>query len=95
MAQKDREEVRKALCSKGFIEENNDHYFYTLVCNSKMTSIFTKISKGSKYRTLQRKLLSLMSKQIKLSQSQFLEFVDCKLEKKDYIKILREKHILK
>lgn len=94
MAQRDREEIRSALCAKGFLEENNDHYFYYLIYNSKRTSIYTKISKGSNYRTIQRKLLSLMSKQLKLSNTQFLDFVDCNLSGEKYLELLKQKNIL-
>ena len=95
MAQRDREDVRSSLCSKGFVEENNDHYFYVYVHNSKRTSIFTKISKGSKYKTLQRPLLSLMSKQVKLTFSQFLDLVDCSLTAEGYLAHLEGKKIIK
>ena len=30
MAQRDRRDIQRALTNKGFIEENNDHFFYTL-----------------------------------------------------------------
>lgn len=95
MAQRDREDVRRSLCSKGFVEENNDHYFYVYVYNSKRTSIFTKISKGSKYKTLQRPLLSLMSKQLKLTFSQFVDFVDCTFTAENYLAHLEEKKLIK
>ncbi len=95
MAQKERSEIRQALCKKGFVEEDNDHYFYTLVYNQKKTAIFTKISKGSNYKTIHQALLSLMSKQLKLSNNEFLQLVDCSISGESYIEILKKKDILK
>jgi hypothetical protein len=95
MPQRDREDIRGSLTRKGFIEENNDHYFYKFVYKDKETSIFTKLSKGSKYKTLHQSLLSLMSRQLKLTNLQFLEFVDCDLDENRYIEILKEKKFLK
>lgn len=95
MAQRERREIQKALCNKGFIEQNNDHYFYTLEYNGKKSAIFTKISKGSDYKTINQGLLSLMSKQLKLTKHEFLELIDCQMDYINYIKILKEKDILK
>jgi len=95
MAQREREDIRNALCQKGFREDNNDHYYYTLIYNNQVTSIFTKISKGSKYKTIQSGLLSLMSKQMKLSNKEFLDFIDCDLTDINYIKLLKERKILR
>ncbi|MHB8581048.1 MAG: type II toxin-antitoxin system HicA family toxin [Ignavibacteriaceae bacterium] len=93
MAQRDREDIRKALCKKGFTEENNDHYFYIFTYQNKKTSIHTKISKGSSYKTIQQSLLSLISKQLKLTNGELLDFVDCHLQIEDYLKILANKNI--
>lgn len=95
MAQRDRENIRNSLAKKGFIEENNDHYFYTLIYKNKKTAVFTKLSKGTHYRTIQQKLLSLMSRQLKLSNHEFLELVDCDMTGEQYIQILKERNILK
>lgn len=89
MAQRDRKNIKKALCAKGFIEENNDHYFYTFVYRNKITPIFTKLSKGSDYKTIRQGLLSLMSKQLKLSNKEFLDFIDCNLTLDKYIEIMK------
>jgi hypothetical protein len=95
MAQRDRERIRSSLTSKGFIEENNDHYFYSLIYQNKKTAIFTKLSKGSNYKTIQQKLLSLMSRQLKLSNHEFLELIDCEMTGEQYVQILKDKKILK
>ena len=95
MSQRDRKDIRGSLTSKGFIEENNDHYFYKFIYKNKETSIFTKLSKGSKYKTLHQSLLSQMSKQLKLSKRQFLDFVDCDLNGKKYIQILRDEKFIR
>lgn len=94
MPQKKRKDIRKALVKKGFLEENNDHYFYTFVYKNKITPIYTKISKGSKYKTLQDGLLSLMSTQMKMSNKEFLDFVDCNISKSDYVTLLQKKNLI-
>ncbi|PIW69624.1 MAG: hypothetical protein COW08_06180 [Ignavibacteriales bacterium CG12_big_fil_rev_8_21_14_0_65_30_8] len=94
MPQRKRKDIRKALIKKGFIEENNDHYFYTLVYKNKIQPIYTKISKGSKYKILQDGLLSLMSTQMKLSNKEFLGFVDCNISKDEYVALLQEKKLI-
>lgn len=94
MAQRARREIQKALCAKGFVEEDNDHYFYTLEYNGKKSAIFTKISKGSDYKTIQQPLLSLMCKQLKLKNHELLELIDCKINYINYIKILKGRNIL-
>jgi len=94
MAQREREIIKRALCSKGFIEKNNDHYFYKLVYNGKVTSIFTKLSKGSNYKTIQKKLLSLISKQLKLTNQELLDFIDCDISGENYLNLLRQRKYL-
>ena len=91
--QRERKDVTIALLKKGFTDgkSDTDHDYY-LFCDAdgKKTSIFTKTSRGSKYKTLQSELLSRMAKQCKLSNRQFLELVDCTLSAEAYEAYLRD-----
>jgi hypothetical protein len=91
--QKDRSEVKKALESKGFKlsdKKSKDHFFYIYIYKGKKTSIFTKLSHGSKYKSIGDDLLQKMSRQLKLNKVQFIDFVDCPLTKEDYEKHLKD-----
>lgn len=48
----DRDDVEAGLKKKGFTEEDGDHRFYKLNVGDKYTGIFTKTSRGKKYKTL-------------------------------------------
>lgn len=95
MAQRKRSEIKKALSNKGFIKKtkSSDHEYYILTFEGKKTPIFTKISRGSKYKDYSQSLLSLMSKQLKLSNSQLLALIDCTMTHENYLAVLNEKGI--
>jgi hypothetical protein len=89
-------DVREALLKKGFKDadkKNPDHDFYFFYHNGKKTSVFTKISHNE--REIHDGNCSNMAKQMKLSNKQFREFVDCPLELKHYLALLVQgRHIL-
>lgn len=88
--------VKDSLEKKGFqksTKKGRDHEFFFFYHNGKKTNIFTKISYGE--REIHDHNCSNMARQIKLSNPQFKEFVDCPLELKDYVQLLIQgKHIL-
>jgi len=86
-------DVKRALTTKGFQEEEErDHRYYFYFHEGKKSGIFTKISHGES--EIHDKNCSKMAKQIKLSGPQFGKFVDCELEKDEYLKHLIDgKHI--
>jgi hypothetical protein len=88
MAQRDRDEIQKALLKKGFYQKNKDHMFFYFKKND---AVFTKISRGSSYKTYGDDLLSKMSKQLRLTKQELLNFIDCPLNKENYLEILRTK----
>jgi hypothetical protein len=81
-------EVAAALQAKGFRKTENDHSFFTLWVDGKKTVIHTKISHGEK--ELGNRLLSLMARQLGVTRSQFLLFVNCDLTQDGYVRHLRE-----
>ena len=85
-------DVKKALTTKGFKEVNRDHHFYILYYGGKKSPINTKISLGAV--DIDRRLSSLMARQIKLTGPDFQEFVDCKLTGEKYLeKLVQDGHI--
>lgn len=95
MAQRKRSKIQKALSNKGFIKKtiSSDHDYYILAYQGKKTSIYTKISRGSNYKEYSQSLLSLISSQLKLSNNQLLELIDCTMTHQDYLTTLSEKKI--
>ena len=80
--------IKKALLSKGFIEDtksgNTDHHYYRLYNHKgEKTSVTTKISRGE--TEIDNFLIGKMSKQLKLSKRQFISYVSCKMKKEDYL----------
>ncbi len=86
--------VEKALTNKGFVCREGDHRFYFFEHEGLITAIFTKISHGSKYKTLDDSLLSMMARQVRLGNRQFLDLVDCSMTGPDYLEHLRSLGIL-
>lgn len=84
-----RSKVEAALKKKGFKEyPDADHKYFYFEYKDKITSIFTKTSHGTKYKTIGDPLVSLMAKQLRISNSDFKEFVKCTLSSQDYKKKL-------
>ena len=90
--QLERREVVRALRKKYFTEEkgSRNHDFYFLIVDNKRTGIFTKVSRGTEYKTLQEKLIKSMAEQIRLEKTQFVDLVSCSLSGDGYLKILRD-----
>lgn len=84
--------LEKALTDKGFELSSTHHDMYWLHNGTKKTSVRTRISHSSK--EYDDNLLSLMSKQTKLSRADFQDLIDCPLSKEDYIaKLIKAGHV--
>ena len=85
-------QLKKALLRKGFQLDETHHTMFWLIVDGKKTSIKTRLSHGKK--EYGSSLLSLMSRQLRLSKRQFEQFVACPLTQRDYIAHLRrEEHV--
>lgn len=92
---RDRETIKDALQKKGFRLKDGDHFYLIYYSqNGKKTSVHTKISRGTKYKTLTDNLLALMSKQCKLPKSDFIGLVDCPLTREAYEEKLHTQAII-
>lgn len=91
-----RKDLKKSLSKKGFEKiEGSNHTKYFFYYQGKKTSVFTILSRGSGHKTYGQSLLGRMSKQLKLTNSQFEDLIECPLKKKDYIKILKQRRVIK
>lgn len=82
----ERDLVQQNLPKKGFVERRDrDHIFYHLHHDGKKTHIRTHVSHGTKYKVLGPDLVSSMSKQCKLTASDFRKLAECTLSHPDYI----------
>lgn len=93
----EREKIRKALKGKGYFEvtKKKDHDFFYLILNGVKHPVFTKLSRGSSYKNYSDDLVRDVYKQIRLSKTEFLEYVECSLRFEDYVKLLLERNIIK
>ncbi len=89
---RNKKDVEKALQGKGFIQTDNDHHFFVYVPKEgQKTRARTKTSHGSKMKDIPDKLLSQMAKQCKITNSEFLNLIDCPLDRDGYEELLSQK----
>ena len=85
-------DVDSALTKKGFVKTNDgDHvryYFYDRQTKAALSQ--TKMSHGTLGKTISSPLISQMSRQLRLTKKQFLDFVDCPMNEAEYREILLE-----
>lgn len=76
--------VESSLEKKGFKKRGTHHLFFTYhrLLDGKKTSVFTKLSQSG--RELGPPLIRLMARQCRLKTKDFLELIECPLERKEY-----------
>jgi len=85
--------VQSALLYKGFELKNTHHKFFSYVStDGRLTSIKTRISQGE--NEIHDILLNQMAKQCHLSKEEFLDLVDCPLDRTRYEEILIKKGLI-
>jgi predicted RNA binding protein YcfA (HicA-like mRNA interferase family) len=87
----ERDDIESSLLKKGFTAEEGDHRFFKLVAAGKYTGIYTKTSRGKKYKTLSSELVSKMASQLELTTKEFVSLVDCSLSGEEYLRLLEER----
>lgn len=78
------EEMLRDKLQAEVLESGRDHRFYVLRANGKVISR-TKVSTGTKYKTLGDDLVSAMAKQCKVTSKQFLELVNCTMSRDQWV----------
>lgn len=76
-------DVERALLNKGFRKKEGDHHFFIYHSKAgRKTAVFTKTSHGE--REISDHLLGKMAKQVRLSNREFDDLVDCPLSRDAY-----------
>ena len=92
----ERTQIVSSLTGKGFeLDEDGDHDVLTLRVNGLTRGIFTKLSRGKRYRVYGNPLLSDMSHQLKLTRRQLDSLIECPMQQADYEAILRSQDALR
>jgi hypothetical protein len=93
--QRDKRQIEAALEAKGFTRSEKDHsYFYYRTLEGKKTTARTKTSHTPKMKTIGDELLGKMARQCHLSKPQFLDLVDCPLNRQGYENLLTAQGLL-
>ena len=93
---RERSDIAAALLTKGFQPKSGDrdHEYFFLVAQGLKQSVFTKLSRGSGYRTYGDNLMALMARQLRLTRRQLNDLVDCPMSEEDYRAHLRSISVL-
>jgi hypothetical protein len=87
-----RKDVEAALQSKGFARiEGDHHYFVYFTKGGRKSRARTKTSHSPKVRDVSDSLLGQMARQCLLSKPEFLNLVDCPMNRDEYERILTAK----
>ena len=93
--QRDTRKIEASLENKGFERSESDHrYFLYRTTTGKKTTAKTKTSHTPKMKSIGDDLLGKMAKQCCLTKTQFLELVDCPLDRRGYEAILETQGLL-
>lgn len=92
-----RAEIASALRKKGFEERkgSRDHDYYFFVDAGLIQAVYTKLSRGRSFKTIDDSLLGRICRQLQLSRRQFDDLVDCPLDRDGYAGVLRARGILR
>ena len=86
----ERRKVEKSLAKKGFCkEEGGKHTLFHYWLDGRKTGIWTKVSRGTKYKTLGHDLVKEMADQCSLKVREFRELIACPMTKKKYADLVR------
>jgi predicted RNA binding protein YcfA (HicA-like mRNA interferase family) len=94
---KPKRDVEAALLAKGFSarQKGGDHHFFVYVSQEgTVTTIRTKTSHSPKMRDIPDNMLGQMAKQCRLSKQQFIELIECPLDRDRFEEILDQQNLL-
>ena len=93
---RDRSDILSSLTSKGFElqQGKRDHDVLFFTHKGLVQAVYTKLSRGSKRKTVGDSLLGRMSRQLKISRKEFDELVDCPMTANDYQQVLRSNGVI-
>jgi hypothetical protein len=91
---RDRKQIEAALCKKGFLPDiRRDHRYYYFFVDGKYI-LKTKVSHGTQYKNIADTLISQMARQCHLTNSEFIDLVDCTLSQEQYEQLLRNREVV-
>lgn len=80
-----RDDIIRSLTAKGFEEGGGDHIFLVYVrLDGRKTTLRTKLSRGTAHREVSDNLLGRMARQVGLAKGDFLDLIDCPLDREAY-----------
>lgn len=95
MAVRPKNKVVSNLKAKGFTASNNHHIMLVyFTAGGEKTAILTKTSHTPQMKDIDDNLLSQMAKQCRLDKSEFLDLVDCPMDRAAYERRLRAKKVI-
>lgn len=79
-------DIRSSLTAKGFEEDSSGHHIFFVYVDKegKKTSIRTKMSHSKGGSDVSDPLLSVMARQVRISNTDFKNLVDCPLDRDQY-----------
>jgi len=91
----ERTKIIASLTGKGFeLRDDRDHFVLVFAGVGLRRAIFTKLSRGSKYKVYGDKLLSDMSHQLKITRKQLDALIECPMQESDYTKVLKDQGLI-
>lgn len=88
------QDIQSSLSKKGFVVDEGGNHTKLIFHHKKQNqAIMTVLSRGKK--EYDNFLLGLMARELKLTKKQLLGLIDCPIDKKEYIKLLKQRRILK
>ena len=81
---------------RGFREKQKgrDHDYYFLEHDGLVKPVYTKVSRGRKYKNIGRPLIKKMSKQLHLSRDEFDNLINCPMTGERYREILVDRKVI-
>ena len=89
-----RDMERTLLGKLGFVKSEKDHHFYHLFDMDGNMVVYTKLSHGSKGKSISKGIFGAIARQTALSKKQLQDAVKCPLSRRDYSNILKEKDLI-
>jgi len=91
----DKRAVEKGLVSKGFKKSNRGHrYFQYYSHDGKKADARTKTSHSPREKTIDLRRMREMAQQCGLEAREFVDLVQCPLERDDYERLLKQRSFL-
>jgi hypothetical protein len=88
-----RKDIQSGLEAKGFrLAPARDHEYLHLYVQGRKTHVFTKLSRGTRYRDYGDALLKRVKQQLRLANlGELRDLVRCPMSGKDYVRLLYQR----